>query len=313
MDNNQNNNDTKLKVAIGIMAAIIALLGYLYFNEKKTNTAKDQIIIGKSNELLTTNSKLDSISTQLDAKIAEIKMLGGNIEELEAVKTQLEADKRELKTMNGFSMKKYEDKIRGYEALLVRKDEDLKKLREENQVLASQNQNLQQVTSGLKNELGSTKQQLVDSVALYSAKTKELSDKVNIAAILKAEGIVVDAISARGKERDGGSYKAKKIDKIRIIFTLSENALAKKENKEVYLRILDPDGAIMSDMAMGSGAFLTQGKEIIYTVKNKVFYNNARQVVETYYQKNSPWKKGLHGIEVYCDGQKVGQGDFEVR
>jgi prefoldin subunit 5 len=313
MENNQNNNDTKLKVAIGIMAAIIALLGYLYFNEKKTNSAKDQVIISKTNELVSTNTKLDSISTQLDAKIAEIKMLGGNIEELQAVKTQLEADKRELKNLNGFSMKKYEDKIRGYEALLLRKDEDLKKLREENQVLTSQNQNLQQETSGLKNQLGTTKQQLTDSVALYSAKTKELSDKVNVAAILKAEGIVVDAISARGKERDGGSYRAKKIDKIRIIFTMSENALAKRENKEVYLRILDPDGAVMSDMAMGSGAFLAQGRETIYTVKNKLFYNNARQVVETFYQKGSPWKKGLHGVEVYCDGQRIGQGDFEVK
>ena len=308
-----NNNDTKFKAAIAFLVAIIGLLGYLYFNEKKTNSAKDQVIISKTNELVSTNTKLDSISTQLDAKIAEIKMLGGNIEELEAVKTQLEADKRELKNLNGFSMKKYEDKIRGYEALLVRKDEDLKKLREENQVLTTQNQSLQQETSGLKNELGSTKQQLTDSVALYSAKTKELSDKVNVAAILKAEGIVVDAISARGKERDGGSYKAKKIDKIRIIFTMSENALAKRENKEVYLRILDPDGAIMSDMAMGSGAFLAQGKEIIYTVKNKMFYNNARQVVETYYQKGTPWKKGLHAVEIYCDGQRVGQGDFEVK
>ena len=105
-----NNNDTKFKAAIAFLVAIIGLLGYLYFNEKKTNSAKDQVIISKTNELVSTNTKLDSISTQLDAKIAEIKMLGGNIDELEAVKTQLEADKRELKNLNGFSMKKYEDK-----------------------------------------------------------------------------------------------------------------------------------------------------------------------------------------------------------
>jgi UDP-N-acetyl-D-mannosaminuronic acid transferase (WecB/TagA/CpsF family) len=312
MENTQNSN-TKLKVAIGVMAAIIALLAYLYFAEKQNSATKDATIDAKTHELVTTNTKLDSISTQLDEKIAEIKMLGGNVEELEKVKAQLEADKRELKNIGNFNLKKYETKIKNYELLLTQKDAEIVKLKEENHVLSTQNEGLNRENTGLKGELGETKQKLNDSVALYSAKNQELSSRINAAAILKAEGISVDAISARGKERDGGSYKAKKIDKIRIVFSLSENALAKKENKEVFMRMLDPDGAVLSDMATGSGAFMAQGKEIIYTAKTRVFYNNVRQMVDVFYQKGSPYRKGIHTIEIYCDGYKVGQGDFEVR
>jgi len=75
---------------------------------------------------------LDSISAQLDAKIAEISALGGQVEELEALKAALQKDKKALMSSKSFDAKEYQNKIKSYEAMLLEKDAEIAKLKEEN-------------------------------------------------------------------------------------------------------------------------------------------------------------------------------------
>lgn len=313
MDVNQGNSNTKLKAALVVMGLLLAVLGYLYFQEKQKNEQKDQALSVKTRELVNTTTKLDSISTQLDAKIAEIKMLGGNVEELMRAKADLESDKRSLQSQANFSAKNYEQKIRNYEQLLAQKDAEIKKLKEENEVLVTQNQSLNQENSTLKTDLQSTKKAFDDSVATYSAKTKELSEKVTIGAALKAENIVVNAISAKGKELDGGEYKARRVDRIKISFKLATNPLTKKENKDIYLRLLGPDGAVISDMATGSGAFMYNGRETIYTAKQKVFFSNTNQLVEFIYSRGTAYAKGRYTVQLFCENFPAGETSFDIK
>lgn len=313
MDTNQGNSNTKLKAALVVMGLLLAVLGYLYFQEKQKNEQKDQTISLKTRELVTTTTKLDSISTQLDAKIAEIKMLGGNVEELMQAKADLEADKRALQNQSNFSAKNYEQKIRSYEQLLTQKEAEIKKLKEENEVLATQNQSLNQENTSLKTDLQSTKKAFDDSVANYSAKNRELSEKVTIGAAMKAEAIVITALSAKGKEFDGGEYKSKRIDRIKVAFKLANNPLTKKENKDIYLRLLGPDGAVISDMATGSGAFVFNGRETIYTAKQKVFFSNTNQTVEFIYSRGTPYVKGRHTVQLYSENFLIGESTFDIK
>ncbi|HEV7379734.1 MAG TPA: hypothetical protein VGN64_08080, partial [Dyadobacter sp.] len=151
-------------------------------------------------------------------------------------------------------------------------------------------------------------------VSNYSAANRELAEKVNIASALRAENLTVNAVSAKGKERDGGKYKAKRIDRLKVNFKLAENAVAKQNEKEIYLRILDPDGAVLSDMATGSGSFVVNGREVIYSSKQTVNFNNTGQNVDIFYGRGGiTMKDGKYAIEVYSEGFKIGQGDFTVK
>ena len=98
-----------------------------------------------------------------------------------------------------------------------------------------------------------------------STKNQELAEKVTIAAALRAEAVTVNGINARGKESDGGTYKAKRVDKIHVSVLLAPNGLAKQDEKVLYMRILDPSGAVVSDLATGSGEFTYNGQGMIYT------------------------------------------------
>lgn len=313
MDYNQEQKQdrkTLLWAALAILAILNIVLFYFYYQERQANQDKDTIIAAKTDEVLSTKIKLDSIAAQLDAKIAEIQQLGGSVDSLIVLKQELERDRQSLKNSNAFSAKKYEDKIRNYEAVLSQKDRDIAQLKEELGIVTAKNEELGQAVSSLEGE----RQVLSDSVTNYAVQNRELNEKVTIASALRAENIAVNSLNAKGKERDGGSYKSRRIDKLKISFNLSPNAIAKQDRKEVFLRILDPDGAVLSDMATGSGAFLYNGREMIYTAKEGFNYDNSRQKLDILYGRGGvPFKDGKYAVELYSEGFKIGQGDFVVK
>lgn len=306
----RNNSRSYLLAALLILAALNVLLLYFYYQERQDNKTKDATIAAKTEEVLATKTKLDSISIQLDAKIAEIQRLGGNVDSLLKVKQQLEVDKKELRNVNSFDNRKYEQKIRNYQALLAQKDQEIVRLKEENGVLTQQNEALVQENTGLKTE----RQSLSDSVVAVSAKNQELAEKVTIAAALRAENVTVTALNARGKEKDGGSYKAKRIDKIKVSVRLAPNGLAQQNEKELYLRILDPTGAVVSDMATGSGEFTYNNQGMIYTAMQRFTFDNTRQQVNFIFGRGGQrFNEGRHAIEIYCEGFRIGEGEFTVK
>ncbi|MCP9770400.1 hypothetical protein EGI22_21035 [Lacihabitans sp. LS3-19] len=316
MEESNNSSNSVVKAGLILALAIAAIFGYLYFNEKQDNSQNNLTITEKTNELLRTNTKLDSISAQLDAKIAEISALGGQVEELEAIKAELQKDKKALMTSKNFNSKEYENKIKNYEALLLEKDNQIAQLREENAILNNQNQILNSENTGLKStntELKTAKEILADSVYKTTVQNRELSEKVTLAAALRPVNYTVAAINSRGKERDGEEFKARKVDRVKIAFKLAENPLTKKENKTVYMRMMDPLGNVISDMATGSGAFNFGGKETVYTAKQTILYSNSGQTVEFIYNRGSNYEKGVYKVELYADGFRVGQTNFTIK
>ncbi len=312
------NNQPKSKANGALLAALIIMTGlagvssYLYFDQKKVAETQEVTIAERVEDLATTRVKLDSISTALDAKIAEVQKLGGNVEELLKVKADLEADKAALKRgQKGqrISLAKYEMKIKEYERFLVEKDTLIAGLQRENGMLSSNVQTLNTENSTLKTE----RQKLSDSVTTVSSQNQELAQKVTRASALKAQNVKVLAVTSKGKVRDEDAFKAKKVDKLKFTYTLLDNPLTKEEPKEVYVRLLDPDGAVLSDMANGSGTFNVNGSETVYTTKQMVNYNKEGQNVELLYSRGMQYKPGKYTVELFAEGFKIGSGQFAIR
>jgi len=316
MESNQEKKSTFAWVGLVIMTMAAATLGFMLFDQKGQTETKEVAIVEKAKELAFTQTKLDSLSRNLDEKIAEIHQLGGNVEELMKVKTRLEADRVALRKNNKFEIEKYTAKIEEYEAFLAEKGREIAKLQEENGILVATNQNLSTENTGLKTEkevLTQTKQQLSDSVTTYSSKNRELSKKVAIGAALKAENIKVLAVTPKGKVKDDNAYRSKRVDKIKFQFTLPANPLTEPEEKEIFVRVLDPEGAVISDEAMGSGKFSWKGQEMMFTTKNLVAYQNDNQVVEMIYDNAQRFRPGKYSVEVYSEGFRIGTSNFTIK
>lgn len=309
-----------LLAALAILALLNVVLIYFFYKEREKNKEQETVIAAKTEEVVATKMKLDSISAQLDAKIAEIQQLGGQVDSLITLKQQLERDKAALRSASSAAsvdVSKYKQKIANYEAVLAQKDQEITKLKEELGIVTAQNQELSTKVTGLEGEketLQRTQRSFEDSVGSLSAKNRELAEKVTIASALKAEKIAVNAVSSKGKERDGGAYRAKRIDKLKVDFDLAANPISRDGEREVFLRILDPEGAVMADMATGSGTFVYGGRETVYTAKQNLNYSNDGSQGSIIYSRGGiPLKKGDHTIELYCDGFRIGSTTFKVR
>ena len=325
METTQNNNNGSgiLKAALAVAMLFIGFLGYLLFDSKKTNTNQEQVINQKVEQLATTKSRLDSVSVQLDAKIAEIKSLGGRVDELVAAKASLEKDKKSLKNAKFFNQKQFDVKINEYVALLSEKDAVIAQLKTENEnltaqtvtlgkekeVLVQEKQTFIEENTGLKGE----KDKLTQTVADYTTKNEELTKKVKTGAQLKAMNLQVYAVTSKGKIKDGGKYRAKKVDQLKLAFTLPSNSITEQENKEILVRILDTDGAVITDSATGSSVFNYDGKEMAYTTKGTVAYTSNDQNVEILYARGTTYRSGNYNVELYSEGFKIGTGSFIIK
>ena len=321
-----NSREKKLQRTVGVLIFLIFLLiGIVALDRLYPKLFS----FGVNQETFIKDAKdrLDSISNQLEVRMIQIKKLGGRVNELEAARQQILGDQKAISENPEMGQIEIQRKLAYYLRLIGQKDVEIKKLRKENFVLSARNDSLSREAKILQDGLSNVQKALRDSSLTFGVKQKELSersrilevrnqelsDKVNVAAALRAEGVNVYAISTRGKESGAQNQKAKKLEKIRVIFHLQENSLATKEIKTVYLRIIEPTGVTLSDYSIGSGTFPFKGKDFVYTAKQRIFYENNHQSVEFIYSRPNSYREGRHEIELYSEGFLIGLGSFEVR
>jgi hypothetical protein len=318
--------ERKLQRTVGILIFLIFLLIGLVALER---LYPKLFSFGANQETFIKDAKnrLDSISNQLEVRMIQIKKLGGRVNELEAARQQILGDQKAISENPEMGQIEIQRKLAYYLRLIGQKDLEIKKLRKENFVLSARNDSLSREAKILQDGLSNVQKALRDSSLTFGVKQKELSersrilevrnqelsDKVNVSAALRAEGVNVYAISTRGKESGAQNQRAKKLEKIRVIFHLQENSLATKEIKTVYLRIIEPTGVTLSDYSIGSGTFPFKGKDLVYTAKQRIFYENNHQSVEFIYSRPNSYREGRHEIELYAEGFLIGLGSFEVR
>lgn len=117
----------------------------------------------------------------------------------------------------------------------------------------------------------------------------------------------------KGKVREGENVKAKRVDKVRVDFILEKNPLTLTDNKTIYMRIIDPAGATISDAATGSGEFDYNGQKQGYTISQDIVYGNNNQDISILYDRATPFSKGKYTIELYAEGFSIGEGSFSVK
>ncbi len=295
---NENKNSNRNLIVIAFIVIIVAVIGVkFYLDSEKENEQLQQ-------NLEQTYGELDSISSQLDLRIAEIESLGGDVAELQLIRKNLESEKEELKKSNNWAanqIKQYKDKVSGYEELLVLQDEKIKKLEEINKELLSEN-----------TDLKSEKNILNDSISRLKNNRKELESKVEMASRLKAENIKIIAINSRGREREDKEYKPRHIEKIKIQFNLAENSVAQPEGKDIILRVINPLGNALFDVATGSGSFMIEGKEMFYTAKQEILFDNTQQELSFIYDRGEEYEEGVYQLELYADDYVIGKEKFVV-
>ncbi|MEZ4803996.1 MAG: hypothetical protein R2852_00515 [Bacteroidia bacterium] len=234
---------------------------------------EEEKVAGLRAEIIMYQEDNDSLRLLLDEKLAKIASLramvrrGGSPATLRALKDSL----------SRISASNLEFKGQVDSLLLQNDDYKSKLIQQENQIAALENQK------------------------------KMLNDKVDIASQPSCGPVIVTPMY----EKKGvyiPQFKARKVDRLQITFDILGNKLtAKTVDKEYLVRIMDPDGIVLSN----NNKQLSSSDEL-YTVKENVSFNGTQQKIKVNFTQDPSYKKGKYKVELKEGSEVIQTFSFEL-
>jgi len=280
-------------VIIVALVAICAILYWKYSDEKQQsqviqtqlNQEKDSIESNLNNlysDYTNLESSNDSINKELAVERGKIQGLISQIKREKAISYQQIKDyQAELGSLRSI-MKSYISQIDSLNTLNQSLIAENVKVREESSMTKMANKEL-------------------------STKNEELSTKVQKGSIIKARDVVSTPINSRGKE----VTRARRVEKIKVCFTLVENEIAKAGLSDAFVRITGPDKFVLAKSETDQFEF--QGEKIVYSAKREVDYQNKDVDLCIFYDNNGDLLVGSYDVAVFIDGIQIGQSQFLVK
>lgn len=289
--------EKKYKTIIVIMALIIIGLIIALF---MTNQRKSVQIEQKLTENVGLQSELDSLMKEHEF----IKLEYGALTDSLSTKDSLiQANADEIKKLIASQADYYR----------IRKKLDL--LRKTTQGYLNQIDSLYTANRLLKEEnvVLTEKFERQVSRSMELEKDKEiLEEKVTQAAILKAYNISAMGARIRGEDNEKITFKARRVDAVKVCFTLSENPIIEKGPKTIYVRVARPDNVIVTRGKDDAFTFEYQGEKINFTMKETIDYQNKAMDLCLYWHKQTdePAMKGTYHVSIFADGYEIGYTTF---
>jgi len=310
--NTSEKKDNRKLWIIGLLVTLLCLNGVLLYMQHQKTQQVDQLtedIKVKDSELENQIKVYEALKLDFERQSGELQTMGLANDSLEARIASINADLIKLQSFRntGFSTadrRRYEQRAANLERQIKQRDREIAKLKEDNEALYGEN-----------TQLKTTQNILADTISTLKSNNQNLSEKVAIASRLQAERININILNRRGKEKDDDDleYRARQVDKIKVSFNLAKNDVATKETKEIMMRLIEPDGSALFNLATGSGTFQVNGEEKYYTAKRDIVFDNSQQAVTFTYSKGADYKKGQHTVELYADGFIIGKTTFTLK
>lgn len=280
-----------LTFLIIILAAVLGYLIYenqqlyqVYLESQKDKAELERIKNNLETELRNIYKQYDSLKTEND-NINQLR-----IEEQHKIEQLLT-----FNADNRYKIHLYEKELETIRKVLRSYIIQIDSLNQSNIALRSENVEVKKQLKKVQKE----------SESLVKEK-EELTAKVEIASVLTAKDISITGLNDKGKERT----KLKGIAKLRVCFTLRENAILPPGEKIIYIRIARPDEVILTS---GLNFFEYEGEQIVYTASREVDYQNTDIDLCIFWTNDGQLIAGTYQVNIFADGNNIGSTSFSLR
>ncbi len=287
---------------------LLSLLGFFIFNYSKT----DKKLLVKEVELFQSDSTkmvLDNLLKQTDLELTDYKGKNAQLDQflrekndsLQEFADRIEALLRKGKlTREELSAANDEiDMLRYYKKKYIGQIDSL------NTVIVSLNTENKVLKTDIKTQKRKNEDLTMDIT--------RLSNKVAIGAKLNTQNMFVTGIKLRSNGKEKETIRVSQIDQLKITFTIAENYVSEKGAKDIFLKVIGPDGATIYNEIAGSGTFKFQNEESLYSSKKTVEFNQEAMPVSFYWNRGAEFIKGTYKAELYCEGFKIGSSEFVLK
>jgi len=288
----KNRENRLLIIVIFILAIMLLLLGWQYWKQKQTTIIIQQTAVAKTDSVTS-----DLINLQ--AQYASLKTSDTRIQ------TELNS-KKDTITMLLQQAEKYKNDPYII-ARLKKETETLRKIMQSYVVtIDSLNTLNKQLTTERNVAVESLKVEKNKTVQLNVEKSK-LQTMVQNGSLLAATDIKAEGVHYRFGKTEITTEKAKKAEKIKVSFTITANRIAKAGNKNIFVRVLTPDGKELSKTGDETSIFSFESTKGFYDALQSVDYTNQDIQLVIYCESSAGFIPGNYIIKLYADGGEMGE------
>ena len=279
-----------------IIVALVAVLGLLTFQHfRVTSDIKENFRIERD----TLNSQISGLITEIDNINLRNELVSNELREHIALERDradsLMARLKKERNINHEKLRKYEKELGTLRTIMRRYVHQIDSLNTLNKKLADENITIRKKVASETSRAN-----------IAEERAQEMANKIKLGSIVKARNIVLGAFNTSGSN----VTRASRTSKFRTDLTLTANELTIPGKRNVYVRILGPDGAVLSGGAECIMDF--EGDLISYSAVREVDYDNRDLDVSIYYN-TEVLTAGIYKVEVYMDGYLIGEAELAMR
>ena len=300
-DNSKRLTDNKARKIINVLVfSLIILILFLVIRESQ-HQQKIETVIQYEQEKNTLRDNLDDLidehellkdeyselSEQLSQRDSTIMAYADEIKQLIRTKGQLQQAKQKIKRLKQISMKY----VSAIDSLLVLNQ----KLQFENDSVRRANKLIERRNLTLEKD------------------NQKLSERVFTASMLRLENIEIDGVYYRSSGREVITSRASKIQNISICFDVVENKVAESGKKTIYIRMIDPDGDVLTVANKIQELSISKDSLLQYTVAIEFDYENEFLNHCQLWTRGNVLKRGLYSFEFIQENQLIGSVSRKFR
>lgn len=299
----------------GIVLSVLALFGIVaatyFYLESRKKTSEIQKLQEEKVDLegvvTQLQERVQSLSKELERKDMELQEKASKVEALSKEIQQLRARIAKYAEEGKISQRQFEEmklKTEQMAYYIQKYQARIQELEEENRMLRDKTAQLYQEVQKKEEEREQIRQE-----------KERLEVKVRAASYLKAAEFRYALLKDNGKEDWDTEFRARRLHRLKVCFTVLENEVADPGPRTAYLVISDPSGKVITNFASSSGYFTVMDTEQPYSAKVEFSYQRQRQEVCGVFErdKDTELEKGTYRVAVFCEGVEIGRGTFQLK
>ena len=298
----ENKKNDKSKIYFFIIAISALVLTNVYFYVKFKYSGEKLYTVTLQKEEL--QREIDRVEAELDnIKLSGTEFLSPDFLKKEEESRRIIGELRAQLDDINISEKKLQnakDIIQQLKRQVIVIKDESNDLRLQNELLKQENETLTSKVDQKDSELKMLKESNLD-----------LDQKVMMASSVKVSNIILNGVEKSRKNVYEIEVKAKKVERLQIKFTIADNPLAMVGPKEIFVRVIDPQGTLIAN---SSNFFnVHDGNKLQYTFKEDINFTNKGEEYEFLWSGEENFKKGAYTVLLYADGAIMGRSSVVLK
>jgi predicted nuclease with TOPRIM domain len=285
-----------------LIVVILALLGtdvYLYM-KKNTSDIKTVYLTDVKTRLQT---ELDSLEAQVEqVNAGKTKMSAEMQAKNDSLKAKIKVLRVELAKgkLTQADLAKAQEDVKQLRYFVTKYTADIDELKQQNVTLTTERDTLKTNLSSVNEKATNLEKQ-----------NQDLNTKVQLASAIKVGATSVAAYKVKKNGKEVDETKAKNVNKLKINFTVASNAVAAKGPHDIFIRIIDPTGNLIT--ANDSGTFNADGQDLQFTYKTSIDYKDDGSNYTVDWASPAAYQKGTYTFLLYADGYTMGKSSLTLK